>query len=66
VRLEAGRGKTGLADEQIGALPLFAGAASPSAVEEALAGIDPEGLSPREALDLIFKLKKLLGSGGTA
>ncbi len=65
-RLEAGRGKTGLADEPIGALPLFAGAASPSAVEEALAGIDPEALSPREALDLIFKLKSLLGSGGTA
>ncbi|MEJ0022707.1 MAG: DNA mismatch repair protein MutS [Alphaproteobacteria bacterium] len=65
-RLEAGRGKTGLSDEQAGMLPLFAAAASPSAVEEALTAIDPEALSPREALDLIFKLKALLAAGGTA
>ncbi|HWA21817.1 MAG TPA: DNA mismatch repair protein MutS, partial [Caulobacterales bacterium] len=65
-RLEAGRGKTGLADEQVGALPLFAAAGAPSAVEEALAGIDPEALSPREALELIFRLKALLAGGGTA
>jgi DNA mismatch repair protein MutS len=65
-RLEAGRGKTGLADEQVGALPLFAAAGASSAVEEALSGIDPEALSPREALDLIFRLKALLAGGGTA
>ena len=38
-------------------LPLFAN--KPSAAEEALRGVDPDLLTPREALDLIYKLKKL-------
>ncbi len=34
-------------------------AATPSAVEAALAAIDPDALSPREALDALYQLKKL-------
>jgi DNA mismatch repair protein MutS len=46
-------------------LPLFAerAAAPPpraSAVEEALRGADPDALSPKEALDLLYRLKRLL------
>jgi len=38
----------------------------PSPVEEALQSLDPDVLSPREALDLIYQLKKLTGrNGGT-
>ena len=47
-------------------LPLFsarpprpAAAPEPSAVEEALSGIDPDALSPREALDILYRLKGL-------
>ena len=35
--------------------------AATSIVEEALAGIDPDTLSPREALDELYKLKRLAG-----
>jgi DNA mismatch repair protein MutS len=38
-------------------LPLFAN--KPSVVEEALRNVDPDSLTPREALDVIYKLKKL-------
>ena len=34
-------------------------AVEPSAVEKALRGIDPDALSPREALDALYQLKKL-------
>lgn len=34
-------------------------AAEPSAVEKALHGMDPDALSPREALDALYQLKKL-------
>ncbi|MDI1270858.1 MAG: DNA mismatch repair protein MutS [Polaromonas sp.] len=37
-------------------------AAEPSAVEKALNGIDPDLLSPREALDALYQLKKLAAS----
>jgi DNA mismatch repair protein MutS len=57
---------TRLADD----LPLFAAApkagpapAKPSAVEAALADLHPDGLSPREALELIYQLKGLLDDG---
>ena len=33
-----------------------------SAVDHALAGIDPDALSPREALEALYQLKKLAGS----
>ena len=63
-RLEAGDGAQALArlaDE----LPLFAPpppaspAPPPSAVEAALTGIDPDRLTPREALDALYRLKSL-------
>ena len=47
-------------------LPLFAAVAEPEArfgpspVEEALKALDPDGMSPREALDALYKLKGLL------
>ncbi|HNB90060.1 MAG TPA: hypothetical protein PLP91_06705, partial [Plasticicumulans sp.] len=39
-------------------LPLFA--PEPNAVVEALSGIDPDSLSPREALAALYHLKSLL------
>ncbi len=47
-------------------LPLFAAArapeaaAEPSAAEAALAELDPDALSPREALEALYRLKRLL------
>jgi DNA mismatch repair protein MutS len=51
-------------------LPLFAAAprpvsgarssAKPSAVEEALRHVHPDGLTPKDALDLVYRLKSLL------
>lgn len=40
--------------------PPAAAAAAPSAVEAALAALDPDALSPREALDALYTLKKQL------
>jgi DNA mismatch repair protein MutS len=50
-------------------LPLFAAARpkshvakeSPSPVEQALTSLDPDAMSPREALDALYKLKTLTG-----
>jgi DNA mismatch repair protein MutS len=57
-------------------LPLFAAmiergrprpaAQQASAVEEALAGVDPDALSPREALQLVYRLKALLEDRASA
>jgi DNA mismatch repair protein MutS len=51
-------------------LPLFslarrpeAAASKPSAVETALGGIRPDELTPREALETLYRLKGLLGDG---
>jgi DNA mismatch repair protein MutS len=49
---------TTLADD----LPLFRAAPAapePSALETRMAAIDPDALSPRDALDLLYELKKL-------
>jgi DNA mismatch repair protein MutS len=61
-RLETGPGSPSRLDD----LPLFAAVAEaapphaePSKVEAALAAIDPDGLSPREALDMLYRLKDL-------
>ncbi len=43
--------------------PANAAAAEPSAVELALAGIDPDALTPRDALDALYRLKKLASAG---
>ena len=46
-------------------LPLFSAAvppapAPPSAVEEALAGVNPDEITPREALDLLYRIRAML------
>ena len=46
-------------------LPLFSSVQAsaedkPSALEEALSAIDPDGLSPKEALEVVYKLKGLI------
>jgi DNA mismatch repair protein MutS len=57
---------TRLADE----LPLFStgsrrpSAAQPSALEEALAEVLPDTLAPKDALELIYRLKALMGGEG--
>jgi DNA mismatch repair protein MutS len=52
-------------------LPLFAAAGRrggesagerADALREALSGIDPDGLSPREALETLYRLRRLLGA----
>ena len=40
--------------------PPAAESAGPSAIEAALAALDPDALSPREALDALYSLKKKL------
>ena len=44
--------------------PPVASQSSPSALDRAMHAIDPDALSPREALDLIYQLKKLAGQSG--
>lgn len=62
-RLEKNQGQ---GREALDDLPLFATAnpepiaSPPSAVEQALAELDPDALSPREALDYLYALKKML------
>jgi DNA mismatch repair protein MutS len=49
------------ADAQVDlfAAPPAAPTATPSALEDALADLDPDSLSPREALDALYRLKRL-------
>ncbi|MCC7047882.1 MAG: DNA mismatch repair protein MutS [Alphaproteobacteria bacterium] len=74
-KLEAGEQGGAVADLATD-LPLFAAAAkpkkggaaetraaAPSAVEAALAGVNPDELSPREALEALYRLKALLSDG---
>ncbi len=63
-KLEAGRAQTGGLAAGLDDLPLFAAmAAVPEeardALRDALAGIDADALSPRDALDALYKLKRL-------
>ena len=54
-----------IVDITAGDLPLFqvnpqiSGSTRPSAVEAALAALTPDDLSPREALENIYRLKKI-------
>ncbi len=61
--LEAGRAKTGGIAAGLDDLPLFANAvAAPTPIDpvrDMLASILPDSLSPRDALDLIYALKKI-------
>src|SRR3546814_1307428 len=65
-KLEAGREKTGGLAAGLDDLPLFAATlaevptAAKDALREALASIDPDALAPREALDALYALKRLL------
>jgi DNA mismatch repair protein MutS len=49
-------------------LPLFAMAAEPEHAPDALAAelelIDPDGMSPREALEALYRLKRLASEQG--
>ena len=66
-KLEAGREKTGGLAAGLDDLPLFAAtfAAEPApakdALRDALAAIDPDALTPREALDALYRLKQEMG-----
>jgi DNA mismatch repair protein MutS len=63
-KLEAGRDATGGFAAGLDDLPLFAAGAESEqqtdALAEALAAIEPDSLSPREALDALYRLKRLL------
>jgi DNA mismatch repair protein MutS len=62
-KLEAGRDATGGIAAGLDDLPLFAAAAEPEAASDPLADIlaqiDPDALTPREALDTLYRLKRL-------
>jgi DNA mismatch repair protein MutS len=63
-RLEKSRLETGGLAAGLGDLPLFAAAAQenakkPDPLAEALAQIEPDRLSPREALDALYRLKAI-------
>ncbi|HEY5712097.1 MAG TPA: DNA mismatch repair protein MutS [Allosphingosinicella sp.] len=62
-RLEEGRAATGGIAAGLDDLPLFAAAAveepAPDPVLAALAEIEPDALAPREALEAIYRLKRL-------
>ena len=69
-KLEAGRAATGGIAAGLDDLPLFAAAAggsvepAPDPLLETLAAIDPDTLSPREALDALYRLKRLAAEQG--
>jgi DNA mismatch repair protein MutS len=64
-KLEKQRAATGGIAAGLGDLPLFAAMAEPEeeavdALREKLGGVDVDALSPREALDVLYDLKKLM------
>ena len=68
-RLEKGRAETGGLAAGLGDLPLFAAALEAEAAKvdglrERLAAIDIDALSPREALELLYELKRDAGAEG--
>jgi DNA mismatch repair protein MutS len=65
-RLEKGRAETGGLAAGLGDLPLFAAAIEHSlevvdSLRDRLSGLDIDALSPREALDLLYELKREAG-----
>lgn len=68
-KLEAGRAKTGGLAAGLDDLPLFAAAAQAAEekgdpLRQEIETIDVDALSPREALDLLYRLKALARDGG--
>ncbi len=66
-RLEEGRARTGGIAAGLDELPLFAGLAAEAAevadpLKDALAGLDVDALTPREALEALYRLKGLAGA----
>ncbi|MBV8575956.1 MAG: DNA mismatch repair protein MutS, partial [Acetobacteraceae bacterium] len=65
-QMEKNGGPLGLLEAPVSQLPLFAAAPSepalsaPNALEQAIAEIDPDRLSPREALEFLYRLKSLI------
>jgi DNA mismatch repair protein MutS len=66
-KLEAGRDATGEIAAGLDDLPLFAGqrieAEQAHPLDEAMAALDPDSLTPREALDALYALKRLASDG---
>ncbi|MGQ0588572.1 MAG: MutS-related protein, partial [Sphingosinicella sp.] len=62
-KLEEGRAATGGIAAGLDDLPLFAASpkeeAAPDALRAVLAGIEPDTLTPREALELVYRLKRI-------
>jgi DNA mismatch repair protein MutS len=70
-KLEAGRAQTGGLAAGLDDLPLFAAMVEDEAAEadplrEALSAVDADGLTPKEALELVYRLKGLASEGGAA
>jgi DNA mismatch repair protein MutS len=67
-KLEEGRAATGGIAAGLDDLPLFATVqpeeAAPDPVHAALAAVEPDGLAPREALELVYALKRLQAESG--
>ena len=68
-RLEKGRAETGGLAAGLGDLPLFAAAAQvqetpADSLREELTALDVDALSPREALDLLYRLKREAAAQG--
>jgi DNA mismatch repair protein MutS len=68
-KLEAGRDATGGIAAGLDDLPLFAAAAEPDhgpdPLTAALDAVDPDRLTPREALEELYRLKRLAAERGT-
>jgi DNA mismatch repair protein MutS len=67
-KLEQGRAATGGIAAGLDDLPLFAASVqaeepAPDPLQTALAEVDADALSPREALDLVYRLKRLAAGG---
>jgi DNA mismatch repair protein MutS len=69
-KLEEGRAATGGIAAGLDDLPLFAAAAAHAEEEEAdalhaaIAEVDADALSPREALELVYRLKRIAADAG--
>ena len=68
-KLEQGRAATGGIAAGLDDLPLFAASAqaeeaAPDPLQAALAEVDADSLSPREALELVYRLKRLAAGEG--